>query len=206
MALRSALVAWLLVLLAVPVALILSGTWPMVIARMQRFFITVGTPRALVLVLLAAAALLAATWKQMVQSLCIGLTGRAWVIKSTAALSMLLLIMIGPMAQWIHDSSAVQRALWNVLPWILAVLVTVKMSAAAWIAIRLQGSRLLSDRTLVTGAACWMVTVLALYAVFVWLVDTPLIPHYLLGIVAILSVPLARLSAAPLALAWNRHR
>ena len=206
MALRSALAAWLVVLLTVPVALILSGTWPMVIARMQRFVTNVGTPRALVLVLLAAAALLASTWRQMVQSLCIGLTGRAWVIKSSAALSLSFLILIAPIAQWIHDSRGVQRVLWNELPWILAVLVVVKMSAAVWIAIRLQASRLLSDRALVTGAACWMATVLALYGVFVWVIDTPLIPHYLLAIVAILSVPLARLSAAPLALAWNRHR
>ena len=79
MAIWSTLAAWLLVLVAVLVALILSGTWPMVIARMQRFVAAVGTPRAVVLVLLAASALLASTWKHMVQSLCIGLTGRAWV-------------------------------------------------------------------------------------------------------------------------------
>ena len=205
-ALRSALAAWLLVLIAVPVALILSGTWPMVITRLERFFSTVGTPRALALLLLAAAALLAATWKQMVQSLCIGLSGRGWVIKTTAALSMVLLILIGPVAQWIHDSRALQRALWNDLPWILAVLVAIKVSAAAWVATRLHDRRVLSDRALVTGAACWTVTVFALYAVFVWLVDTPLIAHYLLAIVAILAVPLVRVSAAPLALAWNRHR
>ncbi|HEX9310311.1 MAG TPA: hypothetical protein VF887_05830, partial [Gemmatimonadaceae bacterium] len=59
---------------------------------------------------------------------------------------------------------------------------------------------------LVTGAACWSVAVLALYGVLVWLLDTPHIPHYLLMLVAILAIPLARLSAAPLALAWNRHR
>ena len=206
MALWSTLAAWLLVLVAVPVALMLSGTGPMVIARVQRFVADVGTPRALVSMCLAGSALLAATWKQMVQSLCIGLTGRAWVIKSTAALSMLLLIMIGPIAQWVHDSSAVQRALWNGWPSILIVLVCIKMSAAAWVAPRLHGSRVLSDRVLVTGAACWTLAVLVLYAVLVWLVDTQLIAHYLLAIVAILAVPLVRLSAAPLALAWNRHR
>ena len=47
---------------------------------------------------------------------------------------------------------------------------------------------------------------LALYGLLVWLVDTPLIPRYFLALVAILAIPLARLSAAPLALAWNRHR
>jgi len=41
----------------------------------------------------------------------------------------------------------------------------------------------------------------------VWLFCTPeFIPRALAGLVAILAVPLARVSAAPLALAWNRHR
>jgi hypothetical protein len=66
--------------------------------------------------------------------------------------------------------------------------------------------RLVSDRAFVTGAAMWSVAVLALYGVLVWLLDTPHFPHYLLMLVAILTIPLARLSAAPLALAWNRHR
>jgi hypothetical protein len=48
--------------------------------------------------------------------------------------------------------------------------------------------------------------VLALYGLLVWLLDTPHIPHYLLMLLAILAIPLARLSAAPLALASNRHR
>jgi len=48
--------------------------------------------------------------------------------------------------------------------------------------------------------------VLALYGLLVWLVSTPFFPRYLLALVAILAIPLARLSAAPLALAWNRHR
>jgi hypothetical protein len=48
--------------------------------------------------------------------------------------------------------------------------------------------------------------VLALYGVLVWLVLGPLIPRYFLMLLAILGVPLARVSAAPLALAWNRHR
>jgi len=42
--------------------------------------------------------------------------------------------------------------------------------------------------------------------VLVWMFDTPHIPRHLLMLLAILAMPLARLSAAPLALAWNRHR
>ena len=51
------------------------------------------------------------------------------------------------------------------MPWILAALVCAKVSAASWIAVRLQSSRLLSDRALVMGAASWLVAVLALYLV-----------------------------------------
>ena len=71
---------------------------------------------------------------------------------------------------------------------------------------RLRDSRLLSDRTLLIGAACWDVIVFALYGLLVWLVPTLLFPTYLLALIAVLGVPLVRLSAAPLAFAWNRHR
>jgi hypothetical protein len=42
--------------------------------------------------------------------------------------------------------------------------------------------------------------------VLVWWFDTPHMPRYFLLLIAIWVVPLARLSVAPLSLAWNRHR
>ena len=92
------------------------------------------------------------------------------------------------------------------MPAILAVLVVVKMLAAAFIAVRLQRSGLLGDGTLVARTACWVAAVFALYGVLAWLVSGPLIPHYFLLLLAILAIPYARIGAAPLALAWNRHR
>ena len=71
---------------------------------------------------------------------------------------------------------------------------------------RLFHSRVLSDRTLVLGAGVWLGAVLALHGLLVWLVSTPLLARYFLALIAILAIPLARLSAAPLALARNRHR
>jgi hypothetical protein len=206
MAIWSTLATWLLVLVAIPLGLTVSGTWPTVIDRVDRVASVFGAPRAIVILLLFFSALMVSTWKQLVQSLYIGLTGRAWIIRSSVLLALSLLIIIGPVAQWIIDSRGVQARLWHALPWILAALVGVKMSAAAWVAVRLYSSRLLSDRALVTGAAGWVVAVLALYGLLTWLFVTPLIARYLLGLVAILAIPLARLSAAPLALAWNRHR
>src|SRR5207249_7038578 len=116
------------------------------------------------------------------------------------------LILLGPIVEWIADTPSVQRVLWNALPLILAGLVALKMSAAAWIATRLDRSRLLGGRAIVAGAACWVLAVLALYGVLVWFFSTPFVARYVLALIAILAVPLARISAAPLALAWNRHR
>ena len=206
MAIWSTLAAWLVVLVAIPLGLTLSGTWPVVIGRARQGIEVVGPPRALIIVLLGLSGLLASTWKQLVQGLCIGLTGREWLIKSSVLLRLSLLVVILAVAEWILDNRML-AVLWDALPWILAALVGVKMSAAAWIATRLYCDRLLSDRVLVTGAAVWLVAVLALYGLLEWLLSLPLsMPRYPLALVAILAIPLTRPSAAPLALAWNRHR
>lgn len=206
MAILSTLAAWLLVLIAIPLGLMLSGTWEIVTDRARHAIDIVGTPRAIVFVLLTFALLMASTWKKLVQGLYIGLTGREWIIKTNGFLALTFLMLILPILEWISESSKALRILWDMWPWILVVLVCFKMMAAVWIAIRLYRTRLLSDRTLVTGAACWLAAVLALYGLLVWWIDTPLIARYVLALFAILAIPLARLSAAPLALAWNRHR
>jgi hypothetical protein len=205
MTILSTITAWLLVLLATPIALKLSGASVVVLGRWHRLSEVVGTPRAVVMLLLILVACIGSTWKQLVQSLYIGLTGRESLIKGIVFLALVILFLIGPLAEWIIDNDHVGE-LWSALPLIFAVLVGFKIVTATWIAVRLYDGRLLSDRALVTGAALWCVAVFALYGVLVWLLDTPHFPHYLLMLVAILAIPLARLSAAPLALAWNRHR
>ena len=86
------------------------------------------------------------------------------------------------------------------------MLVCAKLWAAAMITTRLRDNRVFGDRTLVTGALLWCGAVLCLHALLAWLLPTLLFRTWVLALVAILAVPLARLSAAPLALEWNRHR
>jgi hypothetical protein len=201
----STLAAWSLVVIAIPLALWLSETAPTVTERARRFSDAVGPPRAIVVAALGLGGLVLWTWKRLVQSLFIGLTGREWLIKGNVFFTLSLLCVAGPVIYWIGER-AVIAWLWDWLVKILGVLVFLKMSAAIWIATRLSEQQLVSDRTLVTGAACWCAAVFGLWGVLVWLADSALMPRYGFGLVAILAIPLARLAAAPLALAWNRHR
>ena len=205
MAAWSTIAAWLLLLFGVALALKLSGTSAVVFERWHRLAEVVGMPRAVVLLLLILAGCIASTWTQLVQSLYIGFTGRASLIKGSVVLVLGFFFLFGPFAEWVVDTSRL-GVVWSALPLIFAVLVGLKMIAAAWVGVRLYRGRLLSDRALVTGAACWCVAVFAVYGLLVWLLDVPHIPHYLVMLVAILAIPLARVSAAPMALAWNRHR
>jgi hypothetical protein len=206
MAAWSTLATWVLVLVAIPLALSWSGNWPTVAEKMSRFAGVVGVPRTIVLVLLVIVGLIASTWKQLVQGLYLTLSGRGWIATATLIAAIALIIVIGPLAQWVIDNDDARAAAWNALPVVLALLVVCKMGAAYWVAARLAQSGLISDRTLVRGAARWVFVVFALYGLLAWMVTGPLVPQYSLVLLAILAVPLARLSAAPLALAWNRHR
>ena len=202
----STVIAWVPVMVAIPLALKLSGASPIVNEWMRNLVDVFGMPRAVVIVLLGFAALLASTWKQLVQSLYISMSGREWLLKASVFLPLALLAIAFPLGYWVLRSKVVMAALWNSFSWILALLVCFKLSAAAWIAMRLRDRRLFSDRTLILGAAAWDVAVFALFGLFRWLVPGILFHNYFLALVAILAIPLARLSAAPLALAWNRHR
>ena len=205
MAVWSTITAWVLVLGAITLAVKFSGTDAVVLDHWRRFSAIVGAPRALVLLLLVLWEFIALTWTQLVQSLYIGLTGRGAVIKGSVVLVLGFVFLFGPFAEWVVETERLGR-IWRALPLIFAILVSLKMIAVVWIGLRLYDRRLLSDRVLVIGAACWSIAVFALYGVLAWWFDTPHIPHYLLMLVSILAIPLARLSAAPLALAWNRHR
>jgi hypothetical protein len=202
----STLAAWLLVLLATPVALRWSGTWPLVAERAGRLAATIGTPRTVALVLLVLGGFVVWTWRQLVQVMYVGLAGNRWIVRGYAALVLTAIILLGPAVQLLIDHPTLRGRVWDAVPVILALLVAIKLSLAAWIVIRLQRDRLLADRALVIGAALWCAAVLAVFGVLAWFTSTPYFPRYILLLLAILAIPLARLSAAPLALAGNRHR
>lgn len=202
----STLTAWLLVAVTVPLALKLSGTLPLVIEKTHRICEIFGNGRASAIGIVVLALLVTATWKQLVQSLLLGMSGREWLVKAAALGALIVLVIIGPVAEWISRNKAAIALLWNAFPWVAAALVGLKLAAAGWVMVRLRDSSLLRDRTLLVGAACWDVLVFALYGLLVWIVPAVLVQPFVFALVAILEVPLLRPSAALLAVAWNRHR
>ena len=163
-------------------------------------------PRAVAIVFVALFALIASTWKQLVQSLYIGMSGRESLVKASVFVAIAVVSIVLPLAHWIIGNRRAIALVLYAFPWIAAVVVCLKISAAVWIAIRLFDRRLLRGRALLIGALSWDLAVFALYGLLLWIVPAILIRSYILALVAILAMPLARVAAAPLALAWNRHR
>jgi hypothetical protein len=205
MALRSTLVAWAIVLVCIPIALEISGTSGLLVHAWHRDAEVLGMPRAVVLSLVILAGCIVATWTQLIQSLYIGLTGRPSLIKASVFVAIGFGFLFGPFSEWITEGGRLGE-LWSAIPLIFGVLAAAKMGVVIWLGQKLFRKRLVSDGALIGGAAIWCASVLALYGVLAWLFDTPHIPHYLIMLVAILTIPIARLSAAPVALSLNRHR
>ena len=206
MAMWSTLAAWLVGLAFIAIGFSWSGADSVLIEWWRSFADHVAMPRALVAAGLILGGLMLGTWMMLVQGLFVGLTGREWLIKTNGFMWLVFFMALGPILEAIADSDAALRWLWDNWPIFLAILVVVKIAAAVVIARRLSRSGLISDRALVAGAAIWAAGVFGLYGVFVWWAGTPVLPRYLFLLIAILAVPLARISAAPLALDWNRHR
>ena len=206
MSVLSTLASWVIVVFAVVAALELSGRSTELIERARELIDITGTARFLAVAGLILFAAIASTWKYLVQSLCIGLTGRPWLIKTAVLLALIVLMAVGPTIDWLWHHPGAQRAIWNALPLVFAALVAAKAIAASSVAAALSRGGVLSDRWLLIGAVGWLATVVTLYGVHVWLAQSPLVPRYYLAVWAILPVPLARIGAAPLALARNRHQ
>jgi hypothetical protein len=202
----STLAAWSVLLVAMAVGFTWSGADSVVFDWADRFVGQVGLARAIVAALIALGGLISLSWTMLVQGLFISLTGRLWLVRTIGMATLVAIMAIGPVFEWITDSTAALRWLWDNWTIVPAILVVLKIAIAIVVAQRLSGSGLISDRVLAACAALWVASVFGLYGVIVWWVDTPMLPRYLFLMIAILAVPLVRISAAPLALDWNRHR
>lgn len=205
-ALLSTAAAWMIVAVSVPLAVLWSDAAEPIVDVARDVDSALGRPRAIVLATLVVLGLVTATWKQLVQGLYVGMSGRDWAVKGIA-FATLTIVTLGFFATaWIFESRVRVAAAWNAIPWVMAALVGSKLVLAAAVMKRSVDSGLFSRRQLMMAAIVWDVCVLSLYGVLTAILPAILVRRHYLLLVAILAVPFVRLMAAPLAVAGNRHR
>jgi hypothetical protein len=162
--------------------------------------------KAAVVVALAAAGLLALTWRAMIANLWMVLAGRTWVAGATVTVSLVLLLGLALAGILISQHPETWGPLRRLAWWLAPVAVALKLLLAGWAVRALHRRRLAAPRALVGWLAVWLFAVLVLFGAFAWLLPPGLVGWAGCAFAAVLVVPLARLALAPLALEWNRHR
>lgn len=206
MAALSTLTAWGVVALLVACVLVFSGNLGVVAGWWDAALQQVPAWKAAGLLALALAGLILLTWKQFVENLLIGLTGHAWVINGFIVGVTTSFVVSSLVGLWIYHHPEYHEPLLRAVPWVMAAAAGLKLAAAGWAVRALHRRRLLSPITLGRLLALWSLSVLGLIALLTWLLPAPVLSVFYVVFGVVLFVPLARLLAAPLALAWNRHR
>ena len=156
--------------------------------------------------LLALTLLVLFTWKSMVETLWIVLTGRKWVeLAFNFALVGLIFVSVG-MALWLVFHPELQATALAAVPWLLGSLLALKFAAAALVVYGILHWRLTTPRGVALMIAAWLAVVIALSALAFALLPPELGPATKVIPGIALFIPFARLAGAPLALQWNRHR
>ena len=146
--------------------------------------------------------LVAVTWRAIATGMWPTLTGRKSVANGIAFASWALLVVAAIVGSWVYRHPEVQPRLVNVVPWLLAVLLLLKLGAAAAAGFWLHKLGLVESRTAAKCLAGWCAVVVGLLLGISQMVQ----PNWLMAAWVVLLVPLARIAVAPLALHLNRHR
>ncbi len=202
----STLLTWLIVATVVPSTVLLTGhlrdlefwwqnNWVVHSAPLQSF-----AASAAIFILL-----MVWTWKRRVDSAYLGLTGR----KGVARIAWLWLIgsfFISVPQDYIEAHPELHATAWAMIPWLLGSLVLVRCAAAAWALREVSRRRLLQPKTIVRWLIAWFSVAVTLIIVLTWSVPAQIAPPQYVALGVLSVMPMFRLAATPLALAWNRHR
>lgn len=200
----STQVTWSLLTLGLVIALALSGnlgevqTWWYSLVRNEGFLKAAAT------VLGAALLLLVLTWRRAVDSMFLGLTARKWLIQGTIFGELWAIFAMGGLAVWIYRRPSMHDMALAVLPWLLTVLVGIRLAVAARALVMLRKRHLLSIDLVARWVCGWLGLATLLLCLGLWLVPAS-VPHHVVVLAVLSLMPLARLTGLTLLLDWNRH-
>jgi hypothetical protein len=203
---RTTLLTWGLVLALVAVGLFASGAHQLLGTMVGDWLDARSTGEVIAALAVAMVLLVLVTWKRMVESLMLELIGREWVVKVMVFAGLYVGLNVAVLGLYVLVTPEYHAAFRAGMPWVLAGLACLKLVLGA-VAIRaLRRKRLVADWTLLALGGLWLAAFATLFGTLAWLVPADVAPAYTLAPGVLLMMPLARLSAMPLALDWNRHR
>jgi hypothetical protein len=208
LAARATLVTWALAYLPILALLPLTPAGGVLARWAGRFLDAQGLGGAFLLLLIILG-LPALTAKEFVNQLWIGLTGRTWVMLAVTLTAIAGMMTVGLVDEWLGISSRpeLQAALLDAVPWVIVLVLALKLGAGLLVARTLLRRGLVAARTLRRFAVAWVGAAGLLFGLAFWLVPPEVYSPFLAGCAAVvLGLPLVRLGLAPLALEWNRHR
>jgi hypothetical protein len=160
----------------------------------------IGVPVAVVLLLVLF------TWKNMIESLCVNLTGRKWVEMATSlAFAGLVFIGVGS-GLWVAFHPEHRPAALTAASWLVGLLLVMKLAIAVLIVNGMVQSRLVAARSAALMIATWLAAVVPLCAAALMLLPSEFSAATQVVPAIVLFIPFNRVAGAPLALEWNRHR
>jgi len=206
----STLLTWGLVLLIAPVWLYLNCDLEFLrdTRGMLRTVYAPFSQWAIPALLIVAAMLL--TWSLLVGGIWRGYSGRTWFFYTLVGLNISAFIASWTFFAWLfdtgedHGSPFVDVLPW--LPWILAACFIAKSWSALAVMNVATRYKLISSSSIKKYFCVWVASASVLIAL-AWFIS-PAVEWMrdILILVALLMMPVTRFAAAPLAVAWNRHR
>jgi hypothetical protein len=200
------LVCWGLILVVVPLALLATGTWRGAVGWILDWLGEQTPLQAGTFAVAAIVVLIGGTWSSMAGTLFLGLLGRAWIVYTTGVAGALFFIPVLVFANWILKHPEYYTALASILSWVVLGVVGLKVLVGTWTVRAVSRGGAIPDGTVARILGTWTLMAAGLFGLLRLLIPPELISWSGLAGGVILLVPINRLLAAPLALAWNRHR
>jgi hypothetical protein len=161
-----------------------------------------ATAKHVALFVLALVGLLGLSCRDLVTGMWTTLLGNKWYAMAIGAAWMVSFGLSGFAGYWLYNHRDVLPRLLLYAPWLLGVLLFIKLGVAAWIVRELTSHQLVTTSMVHKYLRIWVVAYVGLLFV-VWCF-TPLTATAVLG--TAIALPMTRIAAAPLCLHWNRHR
>ena len=202
----STLAAWAIVAAVLPGTILMTGNADVLMEWRQQ---PASKPINLVPPIMAAALLAFVwTWKRKVDRLFAKLMGRRWIEIILGCVCIPgYFAALGIYFGCADSLMLPPEIVMGVLPWLIGLVFLGRLLAAGWALQQTIEWGLLTLRTAACWAAGWLLIASSLFAALAWTIppEERIAPHYLAYLV-LFAMPMARLAAMPLVLAWNRYR